>query len=244
MARRTALLFAAAVVALLGTLLVFLYVQGVDDRALEGQEPRQVLVARSAIPAGTTAEEASASGDFELRDIPASAVAPSAIADITAISGAVALTPIFPGEQILTEKFGSAGDTAALPIPAGKLAVSVQLTDPARVAGFVQPGSNVAVFVTMAGSDGQQFTRILLPQAQVIAAGPTTTVQATDPEGAESEELPRAILTLALDQDESQRIIFASQQGQLYFGLLTADSAVNAGGPTTEANLFGAGAGR
>jgi pilus assembly protein CpaB len=237
-ARRTALLIAAALVALLGTTLVFLYVQGVDDRALADQEPKQVLVAKTAIPAGTSAEAASASGAFELRDIAASAVAPSAIADIGALSGQVALTPIFPGEQILSEKFGAAGDTASLPIPAGKMAVSVQLSDPARVAGFVQPGSNVAVFVSLTGPEGD-FTRVLLPRAQVIAVGPTTTVQTTTDEEGNTEALPRAILTLALDQTESQRVIYASQKGQLYFGLLTRDSTIDAGEPTSDANLFG-----
>lgn len=239
MARRTALLLAAALVALLGTTLVFLYVQGVDDRALEDQQPKQVLVAKSAIAPGTSAAEASAAGAFEVRDVAASSVAPSALSDVAALTDQVALVPIFPGEQILDEKFGAPGDTAALPIPAGKMAVSVQLSDPARVAGFVLPGSNVAVFVTIAtGNDPRQFTRALLPRAQVIAVGPTTTVQATTEEG-NTEEVPKAILTLALDQTESQKVIYASQKGQLYFGLLTKDSPSDAGVPISDTNLFG-----
>ena len=43
-----------------------------------------------------------------------------------------------------------AGTSGALPIPSGKVAMSVQLGDPQRVAGFVKPGSEIAVFVTIA----------------------------------------------------------------------------------------------
>ena len=71
-----------------------------------------------------------------------------ALSSTGSISDLVALGTIYPGEQIIAPKFGSLGDTESLVIPDDKMAVSVELTDPERVAGFVNPGSEVAIFVS------------------------------------------------------------------------------------------------
>lgn len=250
MGRRTVLLVVAVLIAALGTTLVFVYANNANDRALADQKPVQVLFAKTAIAPGVSASDAQKAGAFELRTIAANSEAPGALSDITPIADKLALSEIFPGEQIIAAKFGDRGSVSALPIPGDKVAISVQLGDPARVAGFVQPGSNVAVFVTMGGGNGgqqaanqaaQNFTRVLLPKAEVIAVGPstfTTTTSSTATGQTNTEQVPNAILTLALDQADAQKLIYASQNGQLYFGLLTADSKVNPGGPTTADNLF------
>ena len=67
-----------------------------------------------------------------------------------ALKGTVALQDLLVGEQIVADKFGANVAEAASPlgIPANKMAISINLTDPDRVAGFVNPGSEVAIFVT------------------------------------------------------------------------------------------------
>src|SRR5204863_4969233 len=115
-------------------------------------------------------------------------VAAGALSDIAPITNEVALSPIFPGQQILLQMFGAQGSTTALPIPSTDLAISVQLNDPARVAGFVEPGSYVAIFVTYAPQAGLSgttgvTTRLLLPKVQVIGVGPTTTTAQTSTNG-------------------------------------------------------------
>ena len=75
------------------------------------------------------------------------------------------------------------------------MAISVNLTDPARVAGFVNPGSEVAIFLTgtdpshgPAGSRGSCSTRVT-----VLGVGSTTPVSTTttDESGASTtEQLP------------------------------------------------------
>jgi pilus assembly protein CpaB len=241
MARRTLLLTAAFLVAALGTTLVFLYVQRVDDRALEDQQPRRVLVVKTLIGQGTSVAEAERAGAFELRDVASSSVAPGALGDLTPVRNLVALAPLFPGEQVLQAKFGNPGSASALALPAGKIAVSVQLGDPARVAGFVQPGSEVALFASLSvpvSGKTTQVTNVLLPRVTVIAVGPSTVTQATQDANANPEALPRALMTLALSQSEAQRVIFADGQGELYFGLLDKQSKTGKGSPTTLQNLF------
>jgi pilus assembly protein CpaB len=243
MGRRTLLLIAALAVAALGTTMVFLYVNGVNDRALAEQEPVQVLVATAPIAAGTTAQAAQSAGALEQRTVSRASVADGALSDITPIADDVALAPIFVGEQIIEAKFGQPGSTSSLPIPKGKLAVSVQLADPARVAGFVSPGSEVAVFLTIARTPGSgtEVTRVLLPKVQVIATGASTVVSTTTTtEGeAQTDELPKALLTLAVTQAEAQKVVYGSQHGQMYFGLLTDDSRVDTSDAGVNAeNLF------
>jgi pilus assembly protein CpaB len=232
MGRRTLLLIAALAVAALGTTMVFLYVNGVNDRAIADQKPVKILVATAPIAAGTTGQQAQNAGALQKRTVSRASAAKGAVSDITPIAKLVALSPIFVGEQILVDKFGERSATNTLPIPKGKLAVSVQLGDPARVAGFVEPGSSVAIFLTIPpgrGGAGQDVTRVLLPKVQVIAAGATTVVSTTTTaEGqTQTEQLPKALLTLAVDQSEAQKVVYGSQHGQMYFGLLTADSKVD-----------------
>jgi pilus assembly protein CpaB len=160
----------------------------------------------------------------------------------------IALTTVYPGEQIISGKFGSPSEQEVLSIPDDKMAISVNLTDPARVAGFVNPGAEVAVFVSAQPlAEGDQpaapppFTRLLLPRVQVIGVGTTTVVSTTTTaETGEqtTEELPRTLLTLAVDQDEAESVLFAAKNGEVAFALLTEKSKVVPGLEVTAKNIF------
>jgi pilus assembly protein CpaB len=240
------LLIAALVVAALGTTGVFLYVNGVDKRAEADYDLVEVLVATAPIEVGTTAQAAQDAGSLDLRPfLQKSLVGLTPLSDITGVADQVAIAPIAAGEPIVAGQFGQLADASTLPIPDGKLAVSIQLDDPARVAGFVGPGSQVAVFLTTAEVEGpnagEESTRVLLPNVEVIAAGQTTVVTRTTGTGdaAQTEAIPKAILTLALDQTEAQKIVYGSQHGQMYFGLRGETSEVTkSDSGTTAKNLF------
>jgi pilus assembly protein CpaB len=239
--RRVALLIAALLVAALGTALVFVYVNNADDRALEDKSPVSILIAKNTIASGTTIENAQASGSLELRDMPKDSVVAGALSSVDPIAGQVALTTIYPGQQILTGLFGAtvADQTANdLAIPPGSIAVSMQFSDPARVAGFVQPGAKVAIFLTTAAGGGEEVIRVLLPDALVIAVGPTTITPPQDGTAANEEALPRALLTLGLTQRDSQKLIYGSTKGQLYLGLLNDKSKIDKDTIVSVNNLF------
>jgi pilus assembly protein CpaB len=124
------------------------------------------------------------------------------------------------------------------------VAISVSLSDPARVAGFVNPGSDVAIFVS-GTLGGQPYTRLLLPKVGVIGVGPNTSVAnstagSTDGTGTQNtEQVPTTLLTLAVTQQEAQKVLFAQGNGQLAFALTTDSSKVAPGPATTLAGLFG-----
>jgi pilus assembly protein CpaB len=241
MGRRTVLLIVAALIAALGTGMVFLYVQGADNRPAAAQQPIQVLKAVSQIDPGETLGQAQAAGKVALGTIPKAQLLSGAVNTTAGLSDKVALGTIYPNEQIIASKFGSSGDQQTLSIPDGDIAISVNLSDTGRVAGFVAPGAKVAIFATtLAG--GQDTTRLLAPSVQVIAVGATTVVSTTktDAGGAETtEQLPKTLFTLAVNQKDAQRIMYAASHGDLSFGLLNAKSKVQAGPGATDANLFG-----
>ena len=250
MDRRKLLLVAAAIVAALGAVLVFLYVRGADLRAEAEYDTRDVLKVVTLIEQGETIEDAAAAGKIALEAVPSNQVLPDALASTSTLTGQVAVTNLYPGEQIISSKFGGAAESSALPIKDGDMAISVNLTDPARVAGFVNPGSEVAIFVsgtleateqTTGETASAQFSRLLLPRVTVLGVGSTTPVSTTvtDEEGATTtEQLPRTLLTLSLPQKEAEKVLFAAANGELAFGLLTADSEVGPNPGVTAQNLF------
>ena len=250
MGRRTVLLIVAALIAALGTSLVFMYVRGVDARANEKFDAVEVLKAVEVISPGETLGEAQAAGKIEMGTVGQDQILEGATSSTADMSGQVALGTVFPGEQIITGKFGAPGDQDVLTIPDGKLAISVNLTDPARVAGFVNPGAEVAIFVSAEpetmdqSADSEllpQFTRLLLPRVSVIGVGTTTIVPTTktDETGAQTtEQLPRTLLTIAVDQDEAEKVLFAARNGEVSFALLTDKSAVKSGPGVTASDIF------
>lgn len=242
MDRRRVLLVVAAVIAALGTLLVFLYVRGADNRAASQYHAVSVLKAVKTIAPGETVAAAQAAGKIQLGSVAEGQQLPGALTDLSPINGQVATTTIYPGEQIVAAKFSATSSGTSLTIPKGKLAISVNLTDPARVAGFVNPGNSVAVFMQGSGlGNAGPFSRLLLPKVEVIAVGTTTVVSTTttDSTGAQTtEQLPRTLLTLALSQDEAEKVLFASGNGELALGLLNADSKVTPNQGVSGQNLF------
>jgi pilus assembly protein CpaB len=239
MGRRTVLLIVAALIAALGTGMVFLYVRGADNRAEANQQPVQVLKAVAQINPGETMAAAQAAGKIQVGTVPRAQVLSGAVNSVTGLENKVALSPIYPNEQIITAKFGASGEQSNLTIPDGDIAISVSLSDTGRVASFVNPGANVAIF-TADPKDGA--TRLLMPTVQVIAVGTTTVVSttSTDPaSGAQTtEQLPKTLFTLAVSQDDAERIIYASKKGELTFALLNDKSKVKSGPGVSDSNLF------
>ncbi|QBR94203.1 Flp pilus assembly protein CpaB [Nocardioides euryhalodurans] len=242
MDRRRILLVVAVIVALLGTSLVFLYVRGADQRAESRFETVDVLRAVQPIEVGESIDDAAAAGKIAMQPVVRDYLQNGYQTSLDGLSGQFAATRIYAGEQIVEGKFDATVETASvLPIPDSQVAVSVDLTDTARVAGFVNPGSQVAIYLNGSDPAGGTFTRLLLERVTVIGVGSTTPTQTTttSPEGAQTTEaLPRTLMTLALDQADAEKVLYSQGNGELAFLLLTEKSRVNAGPGITAANLF------
>jgi pilus assembly protein CpaB len=262
MDRRRLLLILAVFVAVIGTALVFIYVRGADKRAQDQVASLPALQATADIAAGETYDSAVASGKIKVAQVPKNILDLSTNyqTDINALKGKFASAPIFAGQVIVSGQFSSTNSPIAAPsplaIPKGMIAISVNLTDPDRVAGNILDGSHVAVFVTDAGgpekplaavagststTQGSSETALLLPDVQVLNVGSPVPITSTtkDTTGTETTEtLPRTLLTLAVTQAEAQKIIFSSKHATLTFGLLTPSSTIKKTPGTVYKNLF------
>jgi pilus assembly protein CpaB len=243
MNRRSVLLLLATLVALIGTALVVVYVRSADNRAQEQFDTVEVLRATQTIEAGESIEAATSAGKIASQAVPKNQVLDGAMQSVDSLTGEVAVTNIYAGEQILPAKFGGAAEGQALAIPEGMQAISVELTNAARVSGFVNPGSEVAIYHIEPMSDGSSPTgggagptgvvRMLLKRVLVLGVGSTstTTTKTTTADGAATtEEVPRTLLTVAVDQADAQRLMFASadSNGTLAFALLSDKSKTQA----------------
>jgi pilus assembly protein CpaB len=240
MARRSVLLIVALLIALVGTALIVVYVQGIDKRATEGQELVEVLTATSKIEVGESVADAQEAGKIDKKEVRRVDLVDGAVSSTGTISDLVALGTIYPGEQLIGSKFGTLGAAeAGLVIQDKRMAVAVELTDFERVAGFVNPGHEVAVFSTTLDTEGARplpgnpaahgTTRIILTRVPVLGVGTTSlTSKTTTNEDGEQvvEEVPRTILTLGLKQREAERLILADRTTDLTFALLTDDTEV------------------
>ena len=256
MVGRVILLIAAFVVAALGALLVFLYAQQADERAARGYKSVDVLVVEQDVPAGTSMAAALEAGSFVQLTRPRIAVPDGFLADTSQTEGFVVLSNLYRGEVLLQQKVGNPADLEALPIPDGQIAASFTFGDPNRVADFIAPGSDVAVFLTRTPAQveatdpdtgettvtaGTQTTRLLLPEVKIIAIGGTTTQTVTTTNAAgeqQTTETNLSLLTLSLTQRQAEQVILAQSSGELYLGLLTETSVIEPGTGTTAENLF------
>ncbi|KRE94596.1 hypothetical protein ASG76_09260 [Nocardioides sp. Soil774] len=239
MGRRSVLLLVAALIALAGTAMIVLYVQGIDARATKDQELVEVLVATATIETGETVADAQEAGKIEKSEVRRADLVDGSLSSTSSIADLVAIGTVYPGEQLIAKKFGSLGDTQGLVIPDGKMAVSVELTDFERVAGFVNPGNEVAIFATpqdlvaLLPDDKEKklgdYTRIVLTRVPVLGVGTTSvTSKTTKTEDGDqvAEEVARTILTLAVTQDEAEKLIQADRNSDITFALLTDESKV------------------
>lgn len=242
MARRSVLLLVAALIALAGTTMIVLYVQSIDARATEGQELIEVLVATEIVDTGETVAAAQEAGKFEKTEVRRADVVDGSLSSTSSIADLVAIGTIYPGEQLIAKKFGNLGDADSLVIPDDKMAVSVELTDFERVAGFVNPGNEIAVFATaldpvaLLPENKEQklgsITRIVLTRVPVLGVGTTSvTSRTTETEDGDqvAEEVAKTILTIAVTQEEAEKLIQADRTSELNFALLTEDSKVDNG---------------
>ncbi|MER7072521.1 RcpC/CpaB family pilus assembly protein [Terrabacter sp. NPDC000476] len=255
MNRRMLAALVALVLAAAGGGLVITYAKNADRRAVAGTTPVSVWVAQKLVPAGTTLKDAETTGLITRTQVPAQAAPVGSLGDIASGNeGLLALSDVQPGEYVLAARFGSTPTgEKAIEVPAGRLAVSVQLEDPAHVGTFVRPGSHIAVFVTYKvkalGDDARskkindndiKATRALLPDALVIGVGATALAapKPADGEAAPASETPSFLVTVAVTPEEAVRLVHGINNYTLYAGLRGNDVKLDATTEASDLNIF------
>ncbi|TQK70622.1 pilus assembly protein CpaB [Nocardioides sp. SLBN-35] len=226
MDRRRLLLVVAAVIAALGVGLVFVFARGAESRAAEKYQTTNVVTvaAGKTVLPGESIKSALDTGKLAETAVPQGQVLENALrqSDLGDLDGKVALTTLYAGEQLLSTKFGGVGDpvdVASLPLPKGMIAKPESFDLP--VGSFIEPGSQLAVFLTVNPSTP---TCLLIDRVTVLSKGAQTET-ATDSSGdAAAEKAPA--LHLAVTQEQFEWLQDGRERGELSVALLNAESEV------------------
>ena len=127
--------------------------------------PVSVLVAKKAIPQGTSGDILAKSTSFyEVVQLPKNQVLSGAITDSSTLAGQVALSDINPNSQLTADQFGPASGVQYQLGPNDR-AVVVDLGSPQSVGGQIGAGSHVDVWVT---SSAQASNGVSRPIAKLL----------------------------------------------------------------------------
>lgn len=269
MKRRTLAIAVAALLALFGTAAVLAYTHKANERAVEGLKAETVMMAATAIPAGTTLREANQNKWLTNEEVPVGSLSVTPVKSVTAANENLVFSgPVGRGQLLLQPMLGKTATPTssgvALPVPPGKVAVSMQLCLSAAVADFIGPGSEVAVFATFStvkkaqnqqvscGSNPGQyintvFTQIVLPRIEVLcvgqgpacpqanSTGSTSTI--ADPSAGSQSSQGSVLVTFAATQAEAERLITLQEAGLPYLALTSTSSSTGPDSGLT--SLFG-----
>ena len=234
-AGKTIAVILALVLAVIATFAIFTYVQGIEERAFEDAELVEVFVAEGPIPAGTEAGEASDAGLIARDTAPRGNVPVGAITDLGQIEGLVAVERVLTGEILLRERWGTTEEIGVgFEIPEGFEAIAVEVGIPPGVAGFIRGGDRVSLIATIEApgdtvtdadgtvteEPGEVRSEYLLQSIEVLEVGQRTT-QAEDEQGAPQGTV---LMTVALQPEDAERLVFAIENASLYFTLLPEDA--------------------
>jgi pilus assembly protein CpaB len=229
---------AAVVMAIVGTGVLVLYVQGAEDRALEGEELVRVLTADAPIPAGTPA--AQLEDLITEEDVPVKVAPEGVISDLVSVSGLVTAIELVPGEVLLSNRFVEPGNVTARPgsveVPEGLLEVTVAMSQEQFIGGVPVPGNTVALialgdridFIAQPGDPlanqpvdpanpqatetELKVSKIIIQQALVTNVQgnplPVQAATATDPTQRVAPAEGSLLVTLAVEGPDAERLIY------------------------------------
>ena len=235
---------AAVIMAIVGTVLLVVFVRGAEDRALEGEELVSALVADERIPAGTPVSDLS---EFVRTEEVQEKVAPEGIiADLNQVQGQVTANDIGEGEILNTGRFVTPDNFSAsggnVEVPEGLLEVTVAMSQEQFIGGVPVPGDKIALIATGDRVDFIPFTADPLQggapdpaQGQVVDTGLKVTkiilqqALVTNVQGNPLPEAPATaqatdrvapaegslLITLALNGPDTERLLYVRDSQSL-----------------------------
>ncbi|HVV36923.1 MAG TPA: Flp pilus assembly protein CpaB [Acidimicrobiales bacterium] len=234
---RTVIVIAAVVAAVLTAVGANAFLSGSDARAYKGATLVKVYKVAKDIPKGYSGDDAIHAESVKADTIPQEYRPGTALTDINALRGKVALTNLSANQVLVDGMFVDprvAQVTAAQRVPSGQVAVTVSMDQVHEVAGLLVPGDKVNIMVNVDGAEHTLFQNV-----SILYIGTTAAPQAGDTTAVTAPAAGGNLITFAVPQEAAQRIAFAAEQaGGLYLTLVPPDyksgdiPAVNTG------NLF------
>lgn len=244
----------ALLLAVTGTVLLVVYVQGADNRALQGLDPVNVLVVKESVPAGTKAEDLN--GKVQLESMPQSAVPEGALDRLNEQSGKITSVALEPGEQLLAARLVDPRDLlpGTVPVPEGLGEVTFLLAPERILGGRIEAGDKVTVYTSFKSEDEmpananvpaevkgwKQSTGLLFHDVLVTAvqkAAPETESSSSTDKGV---EMPNgsAFVTVARSDADAAKMVFGAEFGTMWLSKQTESTAKSDPPVTTFGGLY------
>lgn len=236
--QRTRAIVLAALAAIVTGVILFLYVQGANDRAAAAESPVSVLVARQQIGQNTPFENAYNSGGVAQVRMPKRLVPPTAVFNPSDLAGQVSTGVIAVGQTIVRESFskpedlkGAAASAIGRRIPDGRVAVTFSAGGQAAVAGLIQPGDHVNLLVQVPDAkvlglpttNGPAVVHVF-QNLEVFALGTTPLADPrstpTTAAGGAAAPVSGTLYTVLVDPKDSARLILLTTQFPVTLGLV------------------------
>ncbi|GAA4675782.1 Flp pilus assembly protein CpaB [Streptomyces chumphonensis] len=131
----------------------------------------------------------------------------TAVTDLDAIRGKIALNPLKPGSLLQRDMIA---DRPAL--EAGQQEIAIMIDSATGVAGKITPGARVNVYATFRGEgEAADVSQLIVESARVIDVGELTSIEDTgDADSGRTRGTSDAVpITFALDTRGAQRIAYA-----------------------------------
>lgn len=236
---------AAAVLAIVGAILVVSYAQGADSRAVQDLEPVTVMVVQKAVPAGTPV--ATLQAFVTSQELPGKAVSKTALKNLDGLAGKVTAVNLLPGEQLVAERLvepEALKTSGSVEVPKGLQEVSFQLEPQRVVGGRIAPGDHVGIFINLKGGgleakpekETSQLTvhKVLVTSVQRAPVASPSPAPSASGAGAPAEDtsLPTGslLLTVAVNDVDATKIVYAAEFEKLWLSKEPLD-ATDSGRP-------------
>ena len=168
--------------AALAAVLLLIYVKQYRHNVSANTATVQVLVAKSLIPTGTPGSAVGAKNLYELRTVPKDSVRLGAFLDPSSLNSGVALTNIYPGQQLVVGDFGTPSNALDTQVTGGERALSLPIDITRTVNAQISPGDHVDIYIDSGSKVTELFQNITV--LVLAPGGGEVTLQVTPTQAA------------------------------------------------------------
>ena len=218
-------LIVSGIAAVLAAVILIAYLHRYRESVNSASQPVTVLVAKGLIEKGTPGAVVGTQDLFQTTTAPRDEVKEGAIADPAALRGRVAVSDVYPGQQLTMADFSAQADALGNTISADQRAITIPVDAAHGMIGDVQPGDHVDVFagfnVKRIRPDGtsdpnaseRAVLKLIMEDITVLNA------PAESKTGFGAGATTTSDLTLRVDDRQAAQLAFASDNGKLWIVL-------------------------
>lgn len=197
-------LVAGAVAAGLAVIVLVVYLHNYRSSVNSAVATGPVLVAKNLIPKGTSGDRIATTAQYQVAQLPKSEFKTGAITDPGILAGRVALTDIYPRQQLTAAEFSpTVVDTLGQHITGTERAIAVSLDAVHGLAGQIADGDHIDIYIGLNRIGGDPVIKLLMADVDVLRA----------PVGG------AGVFTLKASTKQAAVLAWAMDNGKLWFVL-------------------------